>query len=248
MSDATAALPQFYAQPKSLQPEEHASLGLLPRTSFQFAAKAVSVPLTAFESPYAARHYPIVFSGGTDGLPLAILALRRDENLFVDGEGAWAPATHIPAYVRRYPFIFATHDDERLSLCVDLASDRLVEGGGEALFSAGKPTPFLDDALKFCSAFEHEMRETHAAMAAMARHDLFVRNHFNASLATGERIEMRDFLVVDPQRFDGLSDEAVLDLRGSGALPLIFAQFVARESWADLVRRLEARIGRPADR
>lgn len=57
----------------------------------------------AVEFPNAAEEYSIVFAGEGDNLlPVVLMGVREDENLYVDSDGGWS-AKYIPAFVRRYP-------------------------------------------------------------------------------------------------------------------------------------------------
>ena len=79
--------------------------------SFAFSSKINSVPLTAIEFREAQADYPIVFAGNKEGvMPAVILGLREGENLYLSSDGKW-DARYIPAFVRRYPFVFSKSDD-----------------------------------------------------------------------------------------------------------------------------------------
>jgi hypothetical protein len=239
MSQTQPAMPLFYQRPEALQPERHGSLGLKPEADFAFAARAVSVPVSAAEAPFAARHYPIVFATTGEYLPLAVLGLSSGENLFVDAAGVWEPGVYIPSYVRRYPFVFATgNDQERLTLCVDRAAARIVEEGGERLFEDGKPTRVTDSALEFCAAFEREIAATRKIVEILGKHELLAENQATLTLPSGSKISLKDFMVIDAAAVDKLSDDAFAELRHNGALPLVFAQIASRAGWGDLARRL----------
>src|SRR5690606_12996331 len=115
---ASSALPLFYEQPQAMQPGLHGKLSIVKQTGYAFAARANSVPLVSGEFATACRHFPIVFTDGQQPAPVAVLGLRGQENLFVDGDGQWRANTYIPAYIRRYPFIFLENADQ-FTLCVD---------------------------------------------------------------------------------------------------------------------------------
>ncbi|TPM50344.1 SapC family protein [Mesorhizobium sp. B2-3-2] len=51
------------------------------------------------------RHYPIVFAVDDNASPIALVAIKRELNLFIERDGSWRENTYIPAYVRRDPFI-----------------------------------------------------------------------------------------------------------------------------------------------
>ena len=241
MSQTQPVMPLFYERPEALQPERHGALGLKPEPDFRFASRAVSVPISAAEAPFAARHYPIVFATAGEFLPLAVLGLSNGENLFVDAAGAWEPGTYVPSYVRRYPFVFATGEDQgRLTLCVDRAAGRIVEDGGEKLFADGKPTKVTDNALEFCAAFEREIAVTRKIVELLRKHGLLTENQATLTLPSGSKVALKDFMVIDTAAVDRLSDDGFAELRHNGALPLVFAQIGSLPGWGDLARRLPA--------
>mgnify|MGYP002144979420 CR=1 FL=1 len=67
-------------------------------------------PLTVTEFANAALSFPIIFVGD-EKTPVAALGLNAGENLFIDAEGAYDTGVYIPAYIRRYPFVFSRSDD-----------------------------------------------------------------------------------------------------------------------------------------
>src|SRR3546814_1115256 len=124
----STSLPLFYKQPQALQPGLHAKLSVVKQAGYAFAADANSVPLVFSEMATACRHFPIVFTEGQQPSPVAVLGLRGQENLFVDAEGQWRANTYIPAYIRRYPFIFMENADQsQFTLCVDTAAASVQE-------------------------------------------------------------------------------------------------------------------------
>jgi hypothetical protein len=233
--------PLFYRQPELLQAERHHDLALSETVSYGFAAEVVSLPLNAVEVPVAARDYPVVFTSDRTML-LALVGLRAGENLFVRPDGSWEPGCYIPAYVRRYPFALVGRGEaDQFSLCVDMASERVVRGDGPKLFEDGKPSQLTSDALQFCAAFERELGATRGVMQALKDKALLKPNEATIRLAEGQQISMTDFTVVDEARFQSLSDEDFLALRAAGALPAVYGHLASQPSWSDLMRRLGER-------
>src|SRR5262245_19999312 len=76
----------------------------------------------AAEFSSAALEYAIVFGDKGDVvMPVAVLGVRTDENLYVTMQGGWQ-AKYIPAFVRRYPFVFFSRDEGKtFTLCIDEA-------------------------------------------------------------------------------------------------------------------------------
>src|SRR6516164_2928685 len=136
-----AALPIFYSRPRPLDATGDRGLSLQPVTDFGFARATNSVLLGAAEYPRAMRSYPIVFTSSEPRVAVAVLGLEGNENLFVGADGKWRHGDYIPAYVRRYPFIFLEQPGRsELTLCVDEASGLLTQSGEYPLFDGAEPT------------------------------------------------------------------------------------------------------------
>lgn len=229
-------LPLFYRQPELLTAAQHADLRLRPG-GYGFAQQANAIPLTIIEFGAAMRHYPIVFAAG-DGFPVAILGLDRS-NGFVDGE-AWAPDCYVPAYARRYPFVFVDRSQDSFVLAIDRAAPHFVAGdGSEALFSNGKPTEVVDNILAFCRDFHGAHIQTDAFVEALVAEDLLVDQHADARLNSGQALLLRGFRIVDRTKFEALSDDLVLDWHRKGWLALVHFHFLSLYRFADLLGRAE---------
>src|SRR5262245_37895593 len=104
---ANSTMPLFYKNPQPLEPVRHAKAGLSPRNDFSFARTTNAVAITVSQFSSVACNCPIVFSTTQPVVPFAVLGVRDNQNLFVDAQGQWREDAYIPAYVRRYPFIFS---------------------------------------------------------------------------------------------------------------------------------------------
>jgi len=238
-----AAYPIFYRAPYPLSNERHARRTIRREANYAFAARANSVPLNAAEFPLAARHYPILFSAGDPAVGIALLGLRDHQNLFVDAAGNWEAGVYIPAYIRRYPFIFmAGGEDGRYILCLDEDADALTESAdGRPLFVNGEPTDVTNRALEFCKAYQQQSDYTRQLGTLLAKHGLLTANRANVSLQSGEKLALGGFRMIDVKALDALGDAAFLELRRAGALAIIYAQIFSTTNWASLASRDAAR-------
>jgi len=134
-------------------------------TDYAFCRTVNSVPLMTAEFASAALEYAVVFGGtGETVMPVTVLGVRTNENLYVTMEGGWQ-AKYIPAFVRRYPFVFFSRDDSKtFTLCIDEAFPGFNQSGrGERLFGDdGKPTPYVENVLKFLGQYQREFQRTQA--------------------------------------------------------------------------------------
>jgi hypothetical protein len=229
----TPALPLFYRNPQPLDAALHADLRLVDG-DYAFAAEVNAAPLAAVEFASAMRHYPIVFSE-TGGFPLAVLGLGQ-ANRFVTG-GHWAEQHHVPAYVRRYPFVFVEASDDRFALAVDLASERLVQGGeeGQPLFADGKPTVLTQAALVFCRDFHAAHGETRSFVDALAERELLIAQQADAKLPGGEARRLAGFRVIDREKLAALPDDVVADWHRKGWLALAALHLASLDRFVGLL-------------
>lgn len=230
--------PIFYRQPEPLDAKRHAGLGLSETIAYGFAAGANAIPVHVGEFAALARDYPIVFVGAERPMPVAIVGIRQNENLFVEEGGAWTSGCYVPAYVRRYPFLFLRNDAEnQLILCIDRASERVTEGAANRFFDGEEPTEFTKSALDFASTVQQQFAATEHLMEVLGRHDLLVSQQRSFELNTGEQRALTDYQVIDEARFNALEDDAFLALRKSGALGAIYCHLVSLNSWLSLVHQ-----------
>ena len=133
----TPQLPLFYKNPTPLDAKKHKSLSLKKDFGFSFTKNINAVPVNMVEMPQICHFYPIAFSPDENATPVAILGLRDNENLFLDAQDNWDMNTYIPAYIRRYPFIFSEiPDSDQLTLCIDHTEDITEESKERPLFNA----------------------------------------------------------------------------------------------------------------
>jgi hypothetical protein len=232
------ALPLFYRNIAVVDAARYVGKSLKTSIGFGFARVTNVVMLNAAEFEAAARSYPIVFTSTPNPAALALLGLREAENLFVDAKGDWKPNTYIPAYVRRYPFIFhRSENGQQLTLCIDDASGALETGTERPLFANGAPSEFAKGALEFCAVFQRDNEATRDFVKELANHQLLVQNQAQIKLNSGEALSLAGFEVIDRAKFDALPTAILADWRKRGWLGLAYAHFISLTSFADLVER-----------
>ena len=235
-------LPLFYKSPRPLRADRDADLSLRTEPNYAFAAGANSVPLMAVEFVAACKQYPILFSDGPVVQPVALLGLRTGENLFVDASGAWEEGVYIPAYVRRYPFIFLENEDgSQLTLCVDEAAEAVVPGRDNPFFVDGQPSALANNALEFAKEVQAQNGFTTEFVAAVSGAGLLTEKRADITLNNGERLSLAGFQVIDEAVFNQLPPETLVEWRNRGWLGLVYAHLISVSNWSGLVDRLAKR-------
>lgn len=229
-----AALPPFYRQPRVLDAARYAATRIKTDRRFAFAAGTNSIPLAADEFFAAQSSYPIVFTAGDPALPVVVVGVANHRNLFVGADGTWKGAGYIPAYVRRYPFIFSKPEgrDEYI-LAVDEAAEVFSTEEGDPLFENGKPAEVTRQALQFCATYQQQQEFTQQFGAALVERNLLVENR--AELRAGNTsASLTGFRIVDEARFNALPDDVFLDWRRRGWIALVYAHLMSMRRWEAL--------------
>lgn len=221
----------FYRNLVPLNPAQHKNLTLKSSaTGFKFAQQAVSVPLAGVEFADAALEFPIVFIPAADEgmVPVAVLGLKPDANLFVDAQGAWR-AHYVPAFLRRYPFIPAQDTPQsEPTVWMDEAYDGLNAPDGELLIDAeGNKTPRLDDILGFLLNCQSEYARTRAWAKVLSTLNLLKPLTATVANASGEQFHLSGFQVVDEEKLGAIDDKEVMRLLRSGAMAWIYAHLLS---------------------
>jgi hypothetical protein len=234
----------FYEQATPVVKQRHASWSVELGHDYAFARATNSVPLTRVEFARAAHEYPIVFAGPDEQpFPLAILGLADRQNLFIGEDGGWK-AEYLPAFVRRYPFIFSTtDDDQKFNLCIDEAfSGCNEEGRGERLFDKdGNNTRYLDNVLAFLREYQVEHHRTQAFARRMATLDLLEPVQANVAMDSGEKLALTDFKVVSRTRLKQIGDAALKEMFAADDLELVYLHLHSLHAFNGLVSRLSGK-------
>lgn len=238
----------IYANAVPLSADDHRNLSVLQNGGYGFSSDLNSVPLVLAEFEKAAAEYPVVFAGDVTAgaaaiTPAAIVGLRDGENLFVDGQGVWT-GRYIPAFLRRYPFVFAeSADKSSLTLCIDTTYEGLdTTGKGERLFdSAGNRTQYLETTLRFTSDYQTQHAVTRAFIAQLVELDLLEPATANATLADGNQLTLGGFSRVSAERLAALPDATVLEMFRNGMLTLIHIHMQSMQQMPALLARAESR-------
>jgi len=223
--------PPMYGQLVPLDRERHRNLRLIAdKSTLERVVGLNSLFLAVAEFAEACKEYPIVFvrvgEPPSDGskqaiAPLAVLGLKPGQNLFVK-DGRWT-GNYMPAYLRRYPFAMARIDDSaQVAVCFDADWSGFSETEGAPLFAAdGQPTELTLNAKTFLESFEVESDRTRSALNVLVELDLLQDMRFEATLPSGEKIDVEGFLALNEEKFAKLDDATVLQLFRNGLLSLL---------------------------
>ena len=241
----------FYTSAPPVSAQRHKGWGVEPRDDYAFAAETNSVPLMAIEFMKVAGEYSIVFAGDKDRImPAAILGLQNDSNLYVGDDGKWS-ADYIPAFVRRYPFVFSSGDDGKtFTLCIDEDYDGLkkkvtAKSKAKLLFDEdGERTDYLNGVLDFLKEYQTEYNRTQLLCEKLIDMDLLEPMQAQIKLNSGEQLSLTGFQAVSREKLNALDPEKLADLVKSGALELIYIHLYSMKNFTEMMERLSKTLNK----
>lgn len=245
---AAQTMPLFYKDPVPLDAKKHAKLSLKKNFGLGFTREINAVPINLIEMPQICHFYPIAFSPDERATPVAVLGLRDNENLFMDAKGQWQDNAYIPAYIRRYPFIFSEiPNSDKLTLCIDQNSDVVDEKGDQTFFDAeGKATTLAQNALEFCKSYHAAAQQTQEFSQALAESGLLIQREAQLNVVGNRRINFSGFKIIDEEKLAALDDKTFLEWRSKGWLPFIYAHLFSGAQWQRLTFMLNRRLEKEA--
>lgn len=240
----------FYQKPVPLNKTDHADKKINPAgRTFSFASGTNSVILAGVEFSEAAKEYPIVFAqAGGSVVPVALLGLRNEENLYVDDEGNW-DARYVPAFVRRYPFVLAeTGQDGQRVVCIDEAYEGFNDTEGEPLFDGEETTPILKQAMDFLEEYQKQYQRTEAFVERLKENDLLMELNAKVDMVDGQQFGLSGLLAVDERKLLQMADDRALQLFRSGELSWVYCHLMSLGNMGRMVDRIAQRSGgQPAE-
>lgn len=240
----------LFNKPVLLNREQHSHLGISrPERPFGYAEKIRAVPLTLSEIAMASHFYPVIFAESGAPMPLAVVGLLDDQNLFVEENGEWTDGAYVPGYLRRYPFALANDrgsdpNNPRMAMIVDEQYEGVKEGAELPFFVDGEPSEAMQQAMAYCQNYERDRVQTAQFAEQLKSYDLLTEQvaQFTPEGETEPKPFAR-YVGVDENKFRALEDAKFLELRKSNILPLLYAQLMSMGNWRRLMERRAKRLG-----
>lgn len=240
----------FYNEVVPISVERHRNWHVRELTDYSFTGESNSVPLMAVEFLNASSDFPIVFAGDDEAvMPVLLLGMRSSENVFIGAGGQWE-GKYIPAFIRRYPFVFTRSEDgETFYLCIDETYPGFNQDGeGPALFGEdGKASEYTDKVLTFLGQYQAEFLRTQAFCKKLKELNLLERKQVETSLPSGEQMALTGFFTVDRPRLTTLSSAVIVELVRSGAYELICHHLASLRNFTLLLDRISDQRTAPSD-
>ena len=237
----------IYENAVPISVNDHRDISIRTGQDWTFAQSLNSIPLVVAEFENAGAEMPIVFAGEGDELtPVGLTGLQAGENLFVNAEGGWL-GRYVPAFLRRYPFVFAAtgENNETLTLCVDSGFEGVnSDGRGERLFdSEGNRTQYLEKMLQFASDYQAQHQLTRAFCKRLNDLQILEPAVATVTLPDGRQMSLRGFQRVNREKLAALDDAQVTELFRSDMLGLIYLHLASLSHMNRLLERMPPEPG-----
>lgn len=231
----------IYETAVPVSPARHGKHSVEVGGNYVFSAGVNAVPLMAVEILSAATEYAVVFTGvGEDVMPAVVLGVKGDQNLYLGPDGHWN-AKYIPAFIRRYPFVFsASADNKTLTLCVDEAYPGVnTEGRGARLFADdGKPSPYVDGVLAFLKEYQAHFMRTQAFGKRLKESGLLDPMQAKVTTPSGATLSLGGFLAVNRAKLRELPAEQLAALAKTDELELLYLHLYSMRNFNNVKDRL----------
>jgi hypothetical protein len=238
----------IYQSAVPISAARHAHVSVEANDSYAFSAGINAVPLMAVEFPRASAEYAIVFTAeGDDVMPAVVLGVRNEQNLYLSPEARWK-ADYIPAFIRRYPFIFSSSaDGKTLTLCIDESHPGVNrEGKGNPLFGPdGKPSPYVQKVLDFLKEFQAQFERTRQFCRRVKELQLLEPMQASVTTPKGEQLSLGGFLGVSRDKLRALSGVTLEKLAKNDELELLYLHLSSLRNFNEVKDRL---VGALADK
>jgi hypothetical protein len=220
----------IYQNVELLSSDVHSNVRVREIKKAAYAKYVTDSLITADEFFSAARSQPIVFAKGEDGKHFAavLLGLGQKSSWFVDANDMWKTGEYMPAFLRRYPFVFVKDKDKNTDyLAIDKSSEAFNEQDGEPLFTVdGKPSKFVQKVLGFMQTFEVAHKRTQLFCDELQRLDLLETITINKWVGFQAPI-LRNIKRVNESRLDKLTKNELEGLVEKGYYKLISAHLIS---------------------
>ena len=207
--------------------------------SLLFAARDTIVPLGLSELGPILMEMPLAFVQHKDVfLPVGVLGLGSEKNLFVSVAGRWT-GQYLPAVYRSYPFsLHATDDGERV-LCIDRDSQKGEGSQGSPFFAVdGHPMAWIESVLQFLSDIDSDRKIAERKCTQLQLMGLLEPLSVSVeSKGSLRQLRLNGLFSINQQSYLKLAPSEIRELHNEGLLALIHAQMLSLHQFHRLSER-----------
>ncbi len=209
---------------------EHKNGAVKDVTDYSFSKELSNCLVTVSEFFEACKDYPILFAKDSknEWFASVMLGLKEKDNLSIDEKGNWKSGKYIPAFIRRYPFVFVS-DKDKLALAYDSTYKTTKEANPTKAFfdENGNNSEFLNGTLRFLTNFQADALSTAKFVSELEKLELLEQKSATIKTLSNETITINGFFVLNEDKLKNLNEKKKSDLCKRGAIPLITAHLIS---------------------
>lgn len=220
---------KMYNNIELITKDSHKDAGVANVEGYTHAKELTTSMITMSEFYQSCKNYPIVFTKNDEEgwFSVALLGLEK-ENKFLDETGAWKEDCYIPAYIRRYPFIYIKNEDD---LLLGFDSDHKIkkDEAGERHFFDEKEetTPFVTNVLTFMNQVQNSTKETKAFIETLVEMELLEESAITGKNADGKEISVNGFWILKEEKMAKLTKKKKAELCEKNYMQAITAHLIS---------------------
>ena len=157
-----------------------------------------------------------------------MLGYKENVNIFVDDKGNWDKLNYIPAFVRKYPFVFV-EQNEQLLLGIDndyLSVDKKDES--RKLFdNKNENSELLNNVLTFLNQFQNDSIATKKFIKQLDEWELLEEKVATIINNKNEQFNTNGLYIVNEDKLKHLSKKKKEEICNKNAIPLITAHLIS---------------------
>ena len=232
----------IYERTVPVSSERHLDWSVSVGDNYSFARSTNTAPLLANEFAAAANEFLIVFTGEEDNIITScVLGIRKGENTYVSRKNTWL-GQYIPAFFRRYPFVFSTNkieNSEQLTLCIDEEFNGFNnEDRGERLFdSEGQRSFYLKKMLEFCKEFQAQYNTSVRFAQHMHNLGILEPTRVKFKAADGKLSALAGFKTINREKLKNLPGHVLVDMTKTQELDLCYLHLQSLSNLERLIER-----------
>ena len=220
---------KMYNNIELITKDNHKDAGVANVEGYARAKELTSSMITMSEFYQSCKNYPIVFTKNEEEgwFSVALLGLEK-ENKFLDKKGVWKEGCYIPAYIRRYPFIYIKNEDDLL-LGFDADHKVKKEQAGERHFFDEKEetTPFVTNVLTFMNQVQNSTKATKEFIETLVEMEVLEESAISGKNAEGKEISLNGFWILKEEKLDKLTKKNKAKLCEKNYMQAITAHLIS---------------------
>lgn len=222
----------MYQNLEIVNKDNHKNQSVREIKDFSYAKNIMNAPITIAEFFEACKNYPIFFAKdkNNDWFASVMLGYKENVNIFVNDEGNWDKLHYIPAFIRKYPFVFINQTDkEELLLAVE--KDCLSEDKNDEirkLFNDNNEnTEFLNNVLTFLNQFHTDSISTKEFIKQLEEWELLEEKIATIITQEQEQFNINGLFIVNEEKLKHLSKKKKEEICNKNAIPLITTHLIS---------------------